>query len=188
MAQLMPSVLAYVHRTASANDSLSTGPSGLGYAYPQLFDPLRRQLFASVTSQLMRASNMTLVNVIGVVPSYQSVETLASRPEVDAIVYFTFGVANQGYSGLHGNVAYVHDTPVVGLRKNLWGNGDTGDKLNPVALVRELAQLPKDSSDPQSYTLVVNELGNNYSEIVQTAQLLAGDVCMRVLVGLCVCL
>ena len=70
MAHLMPSVLAYAHRTSSANDSLSTGPSGAGYAYPQLFDPLRRQLFAKATAQLMRASNMTQANVIGVVPSY----------------------------------------------------------------------------------------------------------------------
>jgi hypothetical protein len=34
MAQLMPSVLSYVHRTASSNDSLSTGPSGAGYCEP----------------------------------------------------------------------------------------------------------------------------------------------------------
>ena len=175
MAQLMPSVLAYAHRTSTVNDSLSTGPSGAGYAYPQLFDPRRRQLFAKATAQLMRESNMTLANVIGVVPSYESVEALALESQVAAIVYFTFGVADQGYSGLHGNVAYVHGTPVVGLRKNLWGDGKTGDKLTPSALVRELQLLPKDPTDPQSYTLVVNELGNNYSEIVQTAQLLAAD-------------
>ena len=106
---------------------------------------------------------------------YESVEALALEPQVSAVVYFTFGVADQGYSGLHGNVAYVHGTPVVGLRKNLWGDGQSGDKLTPSALVRELQQLPKDPTDPQSYTLVVNELGNNYSEVVQTAQLLAAD-------------
>ena len=39
-----------------------------------------------------------------------------------ALIYYTFGVARQGYAGLHGNVAYVEGTPVVGLRSNLWGD------------------------------------------------------------------
>ena len=38
MAVLMPSLLAYAHRTARpTHDSLSAGPSGIGYTYPQLF-------------------------------------------------------------------------------------------------------------------------------------------------------
>jgi hypothetical protein len=76
---------------------------------------------------------------------------VAAQQEVEAIVYFTFGVADQGYAGLHGNVAYVNNTPVIGLRSNLWGDGTTGDKLGVAGLIRELKQLPKDSNSPQSY-------------------------------------
>ena len=65
MAVLMPSLLAYAHRTATANDSLSTGPSGAGYAYPQLHSPTHRQLFAQATGQLMSAAGMRVANVIG---------------------------------------------------------------------------------------------------------------------------
>ena len=64
----MPSLLAYAHRTATANDSLSTGPSGAGYAYPQLHSPTHRQLFAQATGQLMSAAGMRVANVIGTIP------------------------------------------------------------------------------------------------------------------------
>jgi hypothetical protein len=69
----------------------------------------------------------------------------------------------------------VAGTPVVGLRSNLWGDATTGDKVGVAGLVRRLKQLPKDPSDPQSYSVVVSELGNNFSEIVQAAALLAAD-------------
>ena len=169
MAELMPSVLAYAVRTAGVNDSLSTGPSGLGYAYPQLLpSPAHRDLYANATSELMTRSGMTLANVIGVVPAEQSVASIAASTAVKAVVYFTFGVADQGYAGLHGNVAYVAGTPVVGLRCNLWGDASSGDKVGVAGLVRQLKQLPKDPSDPQSYSIVFNELGNNFSEVVST--------------------
>ena len=175
MAELMPSLLAYAIRTAGVNDSLSAGPSGLGYAYPQLFPAKQRDLFAQTTGEVMRRSGMTLANVIGVVPSEQSVAELAANPDIKSLVYFTFGVADQGYAGLHGNVAYVSGTPVVGLRSNLWGDATTGDKVGVAGLVKRLKELPKDPSDPQSYTVVVNELGNNFSEVVDAAALLAAD-------------
>jgi hypothetical protein len=175
MAVLMPSLLAYAARTSTSNDSLSTGPSGAGYAYPQLFPPVQRRLFAQATGQLMRQSGMSLANVIGVVPSRASVADIAAQPEVEAVVYFTFGVADQGYAGLHGNVDYVDGTPVIGLRKNLWGNGTSGDKLGVAGLVKELQGMPRDPTDPLSYSLVVNELGNSFSEVADAARMLAAD-------------
>eukprot|EP01052_Picozoa_sp_SAG31_P012165 SAG31_NODE_705_length_12695_cov_3.147007_3_plen_232_part_00 len=76
-AVLMPSILDYVHRTATANDSLSTGPSGIGYAYPQLYTPKMRRQHAAATGQLMSKAGMTVANVIGVTPSRQSLAELA---------------------------------------------------------------------------------------------------------------
>ena len=78
----------------------------------------------------------------------------------------------------HGNVFYENDTPVVGLRKNLWGGDPASrDKLEPKGLVEQLKLLPKNSSSPDSYTIVVNELGNGVEWIMQTIDLLhdAGD-------------
>jgi hypothetical protein len=175
MAQLMPSMLAYVARTATANDSLTTGPSGVGYAYPQLYTPTSREIFGLATNQLMAQAQMSVVNVIGVTPSEQSVATIAAQPEVDSIVYFTFGVADQGYAGLHGNVAYVNDKPVVGLRSCLWGNGKSGDKVGVDGLIRDLRALPKDPKDPQSYSIIVNEMGNGWNSIRNASEILMED-------------
>ena len=152
-----------------------SGPSGAGYAYPQLFPAKQGALFAQATAELMVQSGMTVANVIGVAPSKESVLPLAMQAAVDAIVYFTFGVADQGYAGLHGNVAYVNNKPVIGLRSNLWGAAASGDKVGVAGLVRQLKLLPKDPKDPSSYSIIVNELGNSFGEIVNASRLLTED-------------
>ena len=55
----------------------------------------------------MNQSGMSLLNVIGVTPSRDSLSALVAEPAVQSVVYFTFGVATQGYAGLHGNIAYI---------------------------------------------------------------------------------
>jgi hypothetical protein len=45
-------------RTATPNDSLSTGPSGAGYAYPQLYSPVHKTLFGQATGELMNMSGV----------------------------------------------------------------------------------------------------------------------------------
>ena len=135
-------------------------------SYPQLFSAAQRGAFAAATDQLMAQSGMSLVNVIGVAPSAQSVAPLLAQPHVDGVMsaprprrrprrpahrrgsYFTFGVADQGYAGLHGNVAYVGGKPVVGLRSCLWGDGAAGDKVGVPGLVRELQGEPPPPAPP----------------------------------------
>jgi hypothetical protein len=174
MSVLMPSLLAYTIRTSTPKDSLSSGPSGIGYSYPVLFPQNRTgEIFAQATGSLMKQSGMTVANVIGVVPSKESITDLINQPDVEAIVYFTFGNATQGYAGLHGNVAYESEKPIIGLRKNLWGGDPSSkDKLEPKELVEQLKLLPKDPSDPNGYTIVVNELGNGIATILETVSLL----------------
>ena len=176
MAVLMPNIMAYAVRTSTANDSLSTGPSGAGYAYPQLYRTAHKNLFATATAKLMKMAGMTLANVIGVTPSNDSLAHLAAQPEVESLVYFTFGVASQGYAGLHGNIAYINNKPIIGLRKNLWsGDPSSKDKLEPAELVKQMKLLPKDPTNPQSYTVVVNEFGEGLQTIAEAVQLLHAD-------------
>lgn len=175
MAVLMPAVLDYVRSSLTANDTLSAGPSGMGYAYPQLFPAAQGRLFAAATAELMKRSGQSLLTVIGAVPSAQSLAFLGAQDGIEGIVYLTFGVADQGYAGLNGNVARVENTTVVGTRFSLWGNADEGDKVGVEGLVRGLRQLPKDPNDPNSYSIVVSELGNNYTEIVRAVRLLQAD-------------
>jgi len=75
MAYLMPNVLNYVLRTASSNDSLCGAPSGGGYIYPQLLQrPAQLTAVAEATQDMMRRSNQTLINVIGVTPTMESLQ------------------------------------------------------------------------------------------------------------------
>lgn len=177
MAALMPSVLGWVQDTLTVNDSISAGPSGAGYCYPQLFpaDGVQATAFGSATAELMRRSEQTLCNVIGVTPSQESLAQLVNHTQIESICYFTFGPAQMGYAALHGTVSYVGNAarkiPMVGLRFSLWdGSSGDPDKVDVDGAVAELLQLQKehaDPSDPLSYSIVGVELGNNYSSIVE---------------------
>merc|ERR1711977_89631 len=170
---LMPAVLDWVRSTMTSNDSLQAGPSGAGYAYPELFPNPQAELFAKATSDLVMKSNMSVLNPIGVIPSVESLVRLVRQDPVKSVVYFSFGKAENGYSGLHGNVDYIYQKPIVGARMNLWDEGDSGDKLGVEALVRELGTLPKQRTDPNSYSVVVVNMGShNYSDVVRAVRLL----------------
>ena len=55
----------------------------------------------------------------------------------------------------------------------MWGGDPASrDKLEPKGLVEQLKLLPKNSSSPDSYTIVVNELGNGVEWIMETIDLL----------------
>jgi hypothetical protein len=41
--------------------------------------------------------------------------------------------------------------------------------------VKQLKQLPKDPTDPNSYSVIVSELGNNYTEIERAIRMLQAD-------------
>lgn len=40
---------------------------------------------------MMATAGMSLLNIIGGVPSYESVQTLAALEGVDAVLYYTYG-------------------------------------------------------------------------------------------------
>ena len=44
--------------------------------------------------------------------------------------------------------------------------------MEPKELVEELKLLPKDSTDPRSYSVVVNELGNGIDTILESIALM----------------
>jgi hypothetical protein len=70
---------------------------------------------------------------------------------------------------LRGTVAYENGKPVVGVRYSLWGNATSGVKVGVQGLVDGLRRLPKDPSDPNSYSIVLSELGNGYAELEEAA-------------------
>jgi hypothetical protein len=115
---------------------------------------------------------MRTLNVIGSVPSAESVAPLLHHDQLDAIFWYSYG---DGYSGLRGNVAYVGGKPVIGGRVSLWGDGATGDMIGVDALPAALAPLPRDPTSPHGYSLIpVNAWSHNYSDVVRAVRLLEG--------------
>ena len=162
---LLPTILSWLTKQASANDTFVAGPSGAGYAFAEKLPGARAAPFAEATAELMAQAGLRLVNVIGSVPTSESLHQLTAQPDIDAVLYWTF---DSDYSGLSGNVAYINGKPVIGGRRSLWGDGSEGTALGPHALADSLATLPKDPADPNSYSLIpVHAWSHNYSSVVR---------------------
>ena len=170
--ELLPTVLEWAQAGATANDSFVAAPSGAGYAYPDELLPARRGAFAEASADLMARGRMDFLNVIGAAPAAESLEPLLAQEQIQGVFYWTYGA---GYSGLRGNVAYVHGKPVIGGRRSLWGDGTdpASTMVGPAALVEALASLPKEPSDPNSYSLIpVHAWSHNVSTVRQVAEAL----------------
>ena len=167
---LLPTILSWLTKHATANDTFIAGPSGAGYAFAEKLPGARAAPFAQATAQLMAQAGLSLLNVIGSVPTAESLHELTAQPLIDAVLYWTF---DSDYSGLRGNVAYINGKPVIGGRRSLWGDGSEGTALGPQALADSLATLPKDPTDPNAYSLVpVHAWSHNYSSVLHAARLL----------------
>ena len=59
-----PAILAYYQRTATANDQLIVGPSGAGYAYPQVWPDADLPAFTAQTGAYARHLGPPVVNVL----------------------------------------------------------------------------------------------------------------------------
>ena len=168
--QLLPTVLSWLQRRATANDTFIAGPSGAGYVLPDRLPSALAAPFAEATSRLMSGAGLRMVNVIGDMPTATSVHELAAQPNIDAVLYWTF---DAGYAGLGGNVAYVNGKPIIGGRRSLWGDETEGPALGVDALVKSLSALPKDPTDPNSYSVVpVHAWTHNYSSVVRVVRAL----------------
>ena len=88
----------------------TTGPSGAGYAFAEKIPGARAAPFAEATAELMAQAGLRLLNVIGSVPTSESLHQLTAQPHIDALLYWTF---DNDYSGLSGNVAYYMPTTCI---------------------------------------------------------------------------
>lgn len=70
--QAAPVLTAYYMRTATENDELVAGPSGLGYMYPSRWPGQHLATFLQRTGTLMQAMGMTTINVLDVDPLYRT--------------------------------------------------------------------------------------------------------------------
>ena len=107
-----PVILAYLARTATANDDFVAAPSGVGYTYPSIWEEKQLNQFAELTSDYMARTSsasqkaMRVVNTIGDPcvggtffpgcsglnePNMSSIAPVLAQSGVDGMFWYTFG-------------------------------------------------------------------------------------------------
>jgi len=173
LPDLAPAVSTRLYRQAtrragpgSACDVFVAGPSGAGYAYPDLMGPTELADFAASTTEAARRSGLRLLNVMGDRYDTASAAAMAGTG-TDGIFWYNYSP----YDGLHGNITFVGDVPVIGARAMLWVGRDT-----PETLAAKLRAASTDPSSPDAYSLVVvHAWSSNVTQVAQTIELLKGD-------------
>ncbi|MCX7800703.1 MAG: GxGYxYP family putative glycoside hydrolase [Fimbriimonadales bacterium] len=145
LARFAPRVLDYLFAKATPGDGF-VAAGAPGYAYPSLASD--RTVYARQTAPLLRQTGLRVVGVIddngG---SMESVVPLLELPEVDAVLYKAYSP----YHKLGGRVLWHNGKPVVSYRFPLW-EGVEG--WGPDDLVRSVAAMSDDPTNPDSYALV----------------------------------
>jgi hypothetical protein len=165
LIELSSATLSYLYRTASANDYFVAAPSGVGYSYPDLLTPGALSTFSEISANYMKASGLSILNIIGEKYSQTASEKLLAYPEIDAIFWYDY----YSYISGHGNITFIHDKPVVSARYQLWD----GSFDSVATLIPKLLELPKDPSSADGYSLVtVHVWSNNVTDAFQVYEAL----------------
>nr|WP_243864314.1 GxGYxYP domain-containing protein [Paenibacillus castaneae] len=126
MADAMPGVLDYLNRTATENDVLVSGPTGMGYTYPNMWnDPKGLDLFFSRTNEYMSQSGirvLTVWNTVNGVTNPNVGESIAAH--APSLLGFT----SQGNSG----VITVYNNSMPGQELNKGYGSSEGDLISHV--------------------------------------------------------
>lgn len=171
LAQVAPAALSYLYRTAtvrqgpgSACDVFVSGPSGAGYAYPDLLQPgSQLEAFANSTRDAALRAGHSIVNVLGSRFSEPAARAMAGAVPQGGVIWYNF----DPYDALQGNLTFFDGVPVIGSRFMLWKGFDT-----PQSVINDVLKLPTDPSTSDGYSIVVVNAWT--SSLDQVAQVVAG--------------
>lgn len=164
-----PAALGLIRRNSSSLDELVSGPSGVGYAYPQTWPASSRSAFAALTADGMRRSGMSVVNVLGQNddPPDAALAPLLNESDVAGCLYYPYG---GGYSALEGRMWRLGGKLLVSGRVSLWGDGKSGTMLGVQPMIDKLSSMPRTPNTAEGYSVVpVNVWSHNYSDVVAVA-------------------
>jgi hypothetical protein len=174
LAELAPPAISYLYRTAtvrdgpgSACDVFVSGPSGAGYAYPDLMDTGDQlQAFANSTRDAAVRAGHKIVNVLGHVYAEPAARAMAAAVPDGGIIWYNF----DPYDALKGNLTFFDGVPVIGSRYMLWKGFDT-----PQSIIQDVLKLPADPTTSDGYTIVVvNAWSSSMDQVAQVVQGLQG--------------
>jgi hypothetical protein len=171
LIQTAPSLAAYYMRTASPNDELIAGPSGVGYMYPTDWPQGQLPAFLKLTGELMQAMKLNVIEVLDSGSGQAFVNPGLQAVYVDVLVPFGVKGILSGSGQTQSTWKNVSGVPVL---QNL-GLADSVSKT--VNLVKNASAQYLNvyvmawTMTPSDLQQVIQQLGNQY-EIVKPSRLL----------------
>ncbi|WP_126628220.1 GxGYxYP domain-containing protein [Dictyobacter alpinus] len=129
LLQAAPAMADYYLRTATENDEIMAGPSGLGYIYPSCWPKSHIEPFVQQTGSLMQDFGMTTLDILDVDPVFRTGLPLIARFSFRGMQFTNaalqrlfaqqladYGVtgilSGSGYTGRPGHWRYQGDFPI----------------------------------------------------------------------------
>jgi hypothetical protein len=171
LIQTAPSLAAYYMRTASPNDELIAGPSGVGYMYPTDWPQGQLAAFLKLTGELMQAMKLNVIEVLDSGSGQAFVNPGLQAVYVDVLAPFGVKGILSGSGQTQSTWKNVSGVPVL---QNL-GLADSVSKT--VNLVKNASAQYLNvyvmawTMAPSDLQQVIQQLGNQY-EIVKPSRLL----------------
>ena len=170
LAELAPTALKCLYdsaRTGPGQDYFIAGPSGMGYTYPDHFQPVDSA--AAITSRMMGKADLSILNVIGDIYQAQDLTPYLMQPNIDGMLYYSF---SDGYSGLGGFATCINDKPMISCRYTMWAG-----YLSSPLMASVLNAETKDPSSKAGYSLVnVHVWDHNVDSVIACVQRLDSTV------------
>lgn len=156
MVDAMPGILNYLHQTATENDALISGPTGLGYTYPNYWDDQEGlDRFFSRTNDYMKRAGLRVLTVWNLVKGKTNPNVGESIAEhAPSLLGFT----SQGGTG---EIAVYQDS-MPAQELNVVYGGSEGDLIFPV----QEALKTWDGSAPKFLCIQVNPWDVSYQSFV----------------------
>jgi hypothetical protein len=171
LMRVAPSLAAYYLSTASANDELIAGPSGVGYMFPSDWPQEQLPPFLKLTGELMQAMKLSVIEVLDTGSGQAFVNPGLQTEYVDVLAPFGVQGILSGSGQTQSSWKNVSGVPVL---QNL---GLAGSVNKAVSLVKNASARYLNvyvmawSLTPSDLKQVVQQLGNEY-EVVKPAKLL----------------
>ena len=171
LVQTAPSLAAYYISTASPNDELIAGPSGVGYMYPSDWPQAQLPTFLKLTGELMQTMKLNIIQVLDSGSSQAFVNPGLQTTYVDVLAPFGVKGILSGSGQTQSTWKKISGVPVL---QNL-GLADSVSKT--VSLIKNASAQYLNvyvmawTMTPSDLQQVVQQLGNQY-EIVKPSTLL----------------
>lgn len=171
LAELGPTQMKYIYDSAATTptgrDGFVAAPSGMGYSYPDVF--AAPDSGADITSRMMQKADLSILNVIGINYNAASLAPYLNKPNIDAILYYTYGA---NYYALHGFTDCINGKPVITARYNL-----VQGEFSTYTLAQAIDTMPKNPYSDDGYSLIaVNVWSSTVDSVLKCISMLDSNV------------